>query len=716
MIPTLAPPDPEALAEVLSEIAETASETLELQDVFGRIANSVRRLIPFEHMGVVRIKGGRWAIKHATTFPIGADADCPAAVRGESPGPDDDLSCLEPCALTAWSPRMRPRPGPMPRIDDAPQVLDAGFEGDAAILRAGVRSALWEPFRKGDPFRGGVWLCSSRAYAFADEHQEMLRPIAALLGTAVEHWRIWDAEQRRRDRIDRLEALVGTLAESLDVRDVFDRISAAAKPVLAHDVLVLTELTLQDRAITVIAQSGDLDLRNPPGRVMLSRNEIERRAVDFELLRDIPTELDPGTERDRILLGSGMRSMLRVPVRLGGATHGNLVFFHREPARYDEGDVDVASRLADRIALMLSHQRLAEEARIAAEARERVVRLEETVEALVQEVAARGRGRIVGDSRPWKDALLAVGRVAPSDTTVLITGESGTGKEVIANLTHQGSPRSGKPFVAINCAALPEELLESELFGHEKGAFTGAVATKIGRIEQAAGGTLFLDEIGEMSPQVQAKLLRVLEEREFQRLGGVRTIKADVRIIAATNRDLAGAIERGAFREDLFYRLNVFQIHIPPVRERPEDILPLSEIFLDDLGRSIGRPAAGISRDAREWLLTYPWPGNVRELRNAIERAILLCDGGLITREHLPAPPPRLTGALSGSAGPARAPEASPATNGSRPTSDMNLGSMERDLVTQALTRAGGNKSAAARILGLSRAQLYSRLDRYGLR
>jgi transcriptional regulator with PAS, ATPase and Fis domain len=299
---------------------------------------------------------------------------------------------------------------------------------------------------------------------------------------------------------------------------------------------------------------------------------------------------------------------------------------------------------------------------------------------------------------------------------VLITGESGTGKEVISSIIHQGSPRSAKPFVAINCAALPETLLESELFGHEKGAFTGAVATKIGRLEQAAGGTLFLDEIGEMSPSVQAKFLRVLEQREFQRVGGTRTLKADVRVIAATNRDLMAAIEKQAFREDLYYRLNVFQIHIAPLRERPEDILPLAEAFLTDLGKTMGRPAAGISKDARGWLLSYRWPGNVRELRNAVERAILMCDGGLITREHLPAAVSRpeaasATGALRFAvSAPTPVSGPAPLTPGG-----MKLGDVERDLVEKALDQAKGNKSRAARILGLTRSQLYSRIEKYGV-
>ena len=281
---------------------------------------------------------------------------------------------------------------------------------------------------------------------------------------------------------------------------------------------------------------------------------------------------------------------------------------------------------------------------------------------------------------------------------MLLTGESGTGKEVVARAIHTASPRSARPFFAINCAALPEQLLESELFGYERGAFTGALQSRAGKIEQAAGGVLFLDEVAEMSPSVQAKFLRVLQEREFQRLGGSRIQKADVRVIAATNRDIAGALASGQFREDLYYRLKVFEISLPPLRDRRDDILPLAEAFVEDIGRSVGRPCAGISKEARDALLTYAWPGNVRELRNAIERAIILCDGALISAEHLPLPGGgngrgRTAGALAG----------------------QSLGDVERQLVENALKDARNNKAQAARLLGITRAQLYSRLQKYGI-
>jgi two-component system response regulator AtoC len=303
-------------------------------------------------------------------------------------------------------------------------------------------------------------------------------------------------------------------------------------------------------------------------------------------------------------------------------------------------------------------------------------------------------GGVVGASTAWKDVLKKATQVAATETTVLLTGESGTGKEVVARFIHRASGRKNGPFVALNCAALPEQLLESELFGYERGAFTSAQQSKPGHIELAARGVLFLDEVSEMSLCAQAKFLRALQEREFQRLGGTRVVKAHIRVIAATNRDLRRAIDRGDFREDLFYRLQVFDICIPPLRERPADIVLLSEMFLQEIGESFGRPPAGLTRDAREALLSHDWPGNVRELRNALERAAILAEGGLIQPQHL---------ALQ------RRNKAS----GDQTTS--NLGTVEREAIERVLRETGWNKSNAARRLGLSRTQLYGRIRKYDL-
>jgi len=282
-------------------------------------------------------------------------------------------------------------------------------------------------------------------------------------------------------------------------------------------------------------------------------------------------------------------------------------------------------------------------------------------------------------------------RVAATEATTCLEGESGTGKEVVARFIHARSPRRGGPFVAINCAALPEQLLESELFGFERGAFTGAQQAKPGQIELASGGVLFLDEVTEMTPAAQAKFLRVLQEREFVRLGGTRAAKANVRVVAATNRNLDAAVARGVFRADLYYRLNVFDIHIPPLRERREDIPALAVGFVREFAHTAGC-AVDITAAAMDALLRHDWPGNVRELRNVIERATIVCDGGIIRPGDL---------SLF---------RTSPAAADS---TDLEV--IERRTIERVMRETNGNKVQASRRLGISRMQLYIRLRKYGL-
>ena len=533
---------------------------------------------------------------------------------------------------------------------------------------------------------------------------------AAGPGEELERLRSEVEELRRLKAVD---GLLGALTGVLDVRDVFDRVSEIARPVLPHDALVLGLVTPDRQSIRIWAHSAIPEGFPVPDVVPLPDPDIVNREWDFMLLDDI-TASEQLRRLNHPLVKFGIRSVLRVPLKEDGVVVGGLNFVSFQPGLYSERDVLVARRVAAHVHVSLSHHRLAEEARRTAEAQERARQLESRVEGLAAELAARGRpSRVVGVSAPWKDLLKQATKVASAETTVLLTGESGTGKEVLARYLHSASQRSRGPFVALNCAALPDTLLESELFGYDKGAFTGATVSKPGRIELAQGGLLFLDEVGEMSAPVQAKLLRVLQEREFQRLGGTRPIKADVRVIAATNRDLRAAMTRGTFREDLFYRLAVFEIHVPPLRERPQDILPLAGSFLEDIGRELGRPAAGISRDAREALLRYPWPGNVRELRNVLERASILCDGGLVTHEHLALPGPASPRPASAAA-PAPEPQVSTGPRSASPGA-ASLADVERSAIEEALREARFNKSRAARALGLTRGQLYGRLRRLGM-
>jgi len=290
---------------------------------------------------------------------------------------------------------------------------------------------------------------------------------------------------------------------------------------------------------------------------------------------------------------------------------------------------------------------------------------------------------IVGSSNAMRQVYEQVSQVARTNTTVLIRGESGTGKELIAHAIHYNSLRAKKPFVKVSCAALPETLIESELFGYEKGAFTGAQARKKGRFELAEGGTLFLDEIGDLDPQTQVKLLRVLQEREFERVGGVETVKVNVRLIAATNKELEKAIADGKFREDLYYRLNVFSIFVPPLRERKPDVLLLADHFLEKFSLEHGKSILRISTPAIDMLMSYHWPGNVRELENTMERAVLVCEGQVIHGHHLP--PTLQTAEASGTT--------------IRTSLADAVGAYEKDLIQDALKSTRGNRAKAARLL-----------------
>jgi len=306
---------------------------------------------------------------------------------------------------------------------------------------------------------------------------------------------------------------------------------------------------------------------------------------------------------------------------------------------------------------------------------------------------------LIGHSHAMQRVYEAVAQAAPSSTTVLIRGESGTGKELVAHALHYNSPRAEKPFIKVSCGALPENLIESELFGYEPGAFTDARHQKKGRFELAHGGTLFLDEVGELSPATQVKLLRVLQEREFERLGGVSPVKVDVRLLAATHRDLEAAVKAGTFREDLYYRLQVFEVFMPPLRERQADILLLADHFVEKVAAAQGKEVRRISTSAIDMLAAYHWPGNVRELENAIERAVLVCEGGVIHAHHLP--PSLQTAEVSGTLPGTGLGEA--------------VAAFERDLLQDALKSARGNRSRAARLLQTTERILNYKVQKYGL-
>ena len=461
----------------------------------------------------------------------------------------------------------------------------------------GMQCGLKVPVQIEDRVVGAFSLLSRNPQAYSASDLLHAQQLANCLGHGLAYQRL--AEQAREAGSDRQRSaeiessaeLLRTISGVLDIRTVFPRISEIARKMLPHDALAMVFVD-QDRHFVRQAHAPD-DFPDPP--FVTHKTPLPRELIITDITT-APLPVFEPADAFAPVIAAGYHSFMsvRLPAREQVI---ELSFWSKGVGAFDQRDLPLARRIADYVALSVSHEQLVEAERQAAEAQARAERLEARVQLLSEELESKTQIRVVGESTEWREVLKKATRVAETDTTVLVTGESGTGKEVVARFIHRASARSRGPFVALNCAALPEQLLESELFGYERGAFTSAQQAKPGQIELAAGGVLFLDEVTEMSLAAQAKFLRVLQEREFQRLGATRILKANIRVIAATNRDLRKAVERGDFREDLFYRLKVFDIAIPPLRERTADILPLGEALLQDIGKSFGaaagRPHAG---------------------------------------------------------------------------------------------------------------------------
>jgi transcriptional regulator with GAF, ATPase, and Fis domain len=427
-------------------------------------------------------------------------------------------------------------------------------------------------------------------------------------------------------------------------------------------------------------------LQGPGHPVRVSRTVVRRVFQERVGLMVSDVKADETWEMVKSLDELKTRSLLCVPLIVAGSVKGVIYLDSQNPAEtFDENHLQVMTAVASLAALALDNVRAFQE-------------LQDENQLLRSEIDLEHN--MVGGSPGMRQIYERIRRVAPTDSTVLILGESGTGKELAARAVHGNSTRSDRPFVAINCAAITETLLESELFGHEKGAFTGAVAQKKGKIELAEGGTLFLDEISEMAPGLQAKLLRVLQEREFERVGGTRAHKVDIRVIAATNRNLQDAIKAGTFRADLYHRLNVVALNMPPLRDRKEDILALAEHFIGKISKKCGMHRKTLSAGAQAWLLSYEWPGNVRELENAIERALVLGAADTVLAEDLPE-------TLLESPAPAADQDA------------KYYGAVKdnkRRVILQALDQAKGNYIEAAKSLGLHPNSLLRLIRNLGLK
>lgn len=485
------------------------------------------------------------------------------------------------------------------------------------------------------------------------------------------------------------------LDHSMDLRDVLG-------PVVE---VMATQMGMLRGTLTLLnRETGEIFIEEAYG---LSESQRERglyrigEGVTGKVVQTGEPAVVPRISEEPLFLNrTGARKSLRkkdisficVPIKLGneviGALSADRLF--SESVSFEE-DVRLLSIIASLIAQAVRLRQAAQE--------ERKQLVEENIR-LCEKLKDRFRPtNIIGNSKAMQVVYELIAQVSKSDTTVLIRGESGTGKELVAHAIHYNSPRSSKPFIKVNCAALPETVIESELFGHERGAFTGAIAQRKGRFELAHGGTIFLDEIGDLSPTIQIKLLRVLQEREFERVGGTQTIKTDVRIITATNRDLEQLIMEEKFRQDLYYRLNVISIHIPPLRERKTDILLLADFFVEKYSKANHKAVRRISTSAIDMVMAYHWPGNVRELENCMERAVLLSDDDVIRGHHLP--PTLQTAEASGTT--------------PRGTLESAMDNVERELILDALKSARGNRAKAARTLGLTERIMGLRVAKHGI-
>ena len=507
---------------------------------------------------------------------------------------------------------------------------------------------------------------------------------------------------RKEDVIDLQSAgaaaVLAATARSVRNLELLLRVSRALSAATSSDEVyralfdVLFEALPVDRAAILWSDDGVADFssmrarsRHDDAPVALSRTIVERVLAEGVAILSNDAARDDALRTARSVAESGTQSVLCVPIMASPLPEGAIYVASGDRAnQFDKDDLQLLTAVGGLTALAFRSVR-------------EIERLQRDAAALRAEIS--GHHSLIGESAPMRQARELIAKAARSDATVLILGESGTGKELAVKEIHRASPRAERPFIAINAAELAETLLETELFGHEKGAFTGAIAQKKGKLELADGGTIFFDEIGDLSPSVQVKLLRVLQERQFTRVGGTRPIDIDVRFVAATNKDLEAAVKAGTFRQDLFYRLNVITVRMPALRERPEDISLLATLFANRHARKCKRHVLGITPEARACLARYDWPGNVRELENAIERAVVLGSTDRIGPDDLPE-----TVLESEAEGPS-------ATNYQKV-----LQAAKKRIVQEALERAGGQYGEAARQLGIHPNNLHRLIRHLGIR
>jgi formate hydrogenlyase transcriptional activator len=585
------------------------------------------------------------------------------------------------------------------------------------VKERGVRSIVILPLTTAQRRIGALGFGRVVPLGLTPSEIEFMRRVTAQVAVAVDNALNFESAQayqkqlaQERDRLQVLLEINNVLVTSRELPDLFRGIVTALTRVIHHDY---TSLALLDPATNLLkihaldfpggsklAENKELTIpleMSPAGRCILSGEPKVFRGKEFEQF---------AAEIVQILRKEGLKSACCVPLTTRGRAFGSLNLASRREDAFSAEDVELLHRVGGQIAIAVEN----------ALAFKEIDALKDklAVEKLYLEEEIRSElnfEEIIGESAALKRALAQVELAAPANTTVLLLGETGTGKELFARAIHNLSPRSARTFVKVNCAAIPSGLLESELFGHERGAFTGAVSQKIGRFEMADHGTIFLDEVGDISLELQPKLLRVLQEQEFERLGSPRTQRVDVRVVAATNADLSRLVAERSFRSDLYYRLNVFPIQIPALRERREDIPLLVRYFVQRFSRSLNKPVEYVPAEVMDALVNYSWPGNVRELENLIERAVLLSPG-----HELRVPLGELRSSSGGSLATSPTPDP-PAATGAVPVATLE--EAERQHILRALRqthwRIGGPKGAAV-LLGMKRTTLQARMRKLGIR
>ena len=682
----------EAREGIINRLAMTLPNAINLDRFLNVIVSELGRMMHVDRCDVIQLKSAKeLRISHEWR----ASSDVPSS-----------LGTVIPIDLKQLSEQVDLKK-PIRLNDISASGLDQKVRFLAASL--GTRSLLVVPVVLGEDVLGLVGLHTTRTpREWLDDEVSFLQSIAGQIAIGYQYTRLYTDKEREAETKRALLSIANLLNARSDFSEVSSLVLERAIALVGADYSAIGVMAPAGSHISLAAfkaapeasieaVQGLLDAHGKSLDVTAFPAMVEVLAQG-KTLRLLETELPfPARLAFNSLLGG--RAALVAPVRVAGQTFGLLGLVWSEAREgFDDREVALVEGIADQIGTALERDQLSAE-----------------VMALRSALHERyGEERIIGQAPAIRRAIELALSVADTQTTVLIEGESGTGKELLANLIHFNSGREDQPYVKLNCGAIPETLLESELFGHEKGAFTDARALRRGRFEEANGGTLFLDEVGEMSLSAQVRLLRVLQDGELTRVGGSDVIKTDVRVLAASNVDLKRAVDLGSFRQDLFYRLSVFPIKLPPLRERPEDIHPLVIHFLEHYKQKTGRFISGISKDALQALITYDWPGNVRELENAIERAVIIASGRQIELEDLPEAISKI--ALQ-ERDRIKVERAKAASEGRTTTFEITVPSsmeeIERQAIEATLDYTDGDKSHAARALGIGRKTLYRKLEQY---